>query len=142
MKMCNSCNTIKHAGEFHVRNASKDGLAAKCKSCQSEYDKLRANNPDRVEARNKYLKTERGKEAAKKARKKWLERNVIKRAVHIITGNAIRNGILVKENCENCSKEKINAHHDDYAIPLKVRWLCSKCHILWHKENGEGKNAT
>lgn len=44
---------------------------------------------------------------------------------------ALNNGQLVKPNC--CSQcggrdVNINGHHDDYAYPLDVVWLCIKCH--------------
>lgn len=142
MKHCNACNKTKEDFEFHKRKASKDGLAARCKSCQSDYDKARLRDPKRMKARRDYQKTERGKEAHKRATKKWIEKNAIKRAVHIITGNAIRDGILVKNNCEKCGRSsQIQAHHMDYAKPLDVTWLCADCHSEWHRLNGEGKNA-
>jgi len=47
---------------------------------------------------------------------------------------------LTKQPCEKCGAKKVEAHHDDYAEPLNVRWLCSCCHNLWHKDHGEAKN--
>lgn len=43
---------------------------------------------------------------------------------------ALKKGTLVRPGrCENCGKEcKPHAHHDDYAKPLEVRWLCPPCH--------------
>lgn len=141
MKHCNTCNTTKDDSEFHKRKASKDGLAARCKDCQREYDKARLRDPKRMKMRRDYQKTEKGKLAHARATKIWLEKNTIKRAVHIIVGNAVRDGKLTKQTCEICGCEKVHAHHDDYAKPLDVRWLCDIHHKEWHSLNGEGKNA-
>ena len=45
---------------------------------------------------------------------------------------AVDNGSLLKPSvCQRCGKaETLDAHHDDYANPLKVRWLCRGCHRL------------
>lgn len=133
MKICSKCHTEKEEPEFQVRRASKDGLTAACKECLREYDRSRADLPHRVLARSKYAKTEEGKEARIKARKAWVERNQLKRAVHIITGNAIRDGKLIKQPCEKCGEMKVEAHHPDYSKPLEVHWLCRKCHAEHHK---------
>lgn len=49
----------------------------------------------------------------------------------------IRKGELKKGKCEMCgaSEGRIEAHHDDYNHPLKVRWLCVECHKEWHTHN-------
>jgi DNA-binding XRE family transcriptional regulator/ribosomal protein S27AE len=48
---------------------------------------------------------------------------------------AIRSGELIRaRSCERCgSGVHVIAHHDDYAKPLDVRWLCRKCHVHWHQ---------
>ena len=46
--------------------------------------------------------------------------------------HAIRAGKLVKQPCEVCGSELVEAHHDDYNYPLQVRWLCKKHHTDWH----------
>jgi transposase-like protein len=28
----------------------------------------------------------------------------------------------------------MDAHHDDYSKPLRVRWLCRKCHRRYHAD--------
>ena len=140
-KTCTSCGKEKSTSNFQIRRASKDGLTARCKKCLSDYDKTRANLPKRVEARKLYAKTETGKAAAIRAKRKYIERCAVKRGVHVITGNAIRDGKLVKQPCEVCGAKKVHAHHDDYAKPLDVRWLCPKHHMQWHRENGEGLNV-
>lgn len=49
MKLCNDCKKAKPPSEFPKRNASKDGLAAKCRPCNALRAKeWRENNPDRA----------------------------------------------------------------------------------------------
>lgn len=54
-------------------------------------------------------------------------------------GTALTQGRLVRQSCEQCGHAKAQAHHDDYAKPLEVRWLCVSCHRVWHWHN-EAKN--
>ena len=142
MKKCTKCGIEKEKGLFQNRKASHDGLTASCKACLKLYDDSRLNDPKRMKARRDYQKTEKGRAAHSKASNKWLESNQIKRAAHIMVGNAIRDEKLFKMSCEKCSGLKVNAHHDDYAKPLEVRWLCDRHHSEWHKTNGEGLNAS
>jgi len=158
-KICFKCNENLPLTEFYKHKKMADGHLNKCKSCTKkdtkenilknhdyyiEYDRSRANLPHRVEARKAYIQTEAGKLNARKAKNKWTESNVIKRAASHVVNNAIRDGRLIKKyECENCgiSDVRIHGHHDDYAYPMSVRWLCSKCHCAWHKENGSGLNG-
>jgi ribosomal protein S27AE len=100
-----------------------------------KYDQQRAMDPDRVALRKRYAATPEGKEAGKRARKNWQERNILKRAAHIVVGNSVREGKLVKQPCEVCGKKKVQAHHDDYSKPLLVRWLCTKHHAEHHRKD-------
>ncbi len=65
-------------------------------------------------------------------------------AAHNAVEHALKRGVLVNPGCcEVCGRigsfrdgrTAIQAHHDDYNHPLRVRWLCQKCHHEWHKTN-------
>ena len=152
-KQCFKCKNILPLDSFYKHPRMSDGRVNKCKECNKkdvrenreknidyyrEYDKERANNPNRVAARIEYQKTPNGKKAFIRAKNKWLQLNVIKRSAQILVGNAIKAKKLIKpKECSNCGKTntKIHGHHCDYAKPLDVMWLCPKCHSEWHKYN-------
>ena len=48
----------------------------------------------------------------------------------------VRNGKIIRPNqCSKCSSTgNIHAHHEDYSKPLKVIWLCKKCHTRLHND--------
>jgi len=60
---------------------------------------------------------------------------------------AVRDGWLVRPDaCSKCGgpptgKTKIEGHHDDYNEPLKVRWLCRRCHFAHHVAHGDFMHA-
>lgn len=134
-KHCRTCDITKPCSEFHIRAASKDGLAAKCKSCAKEYDRERDKLPHRVALKAAYQKTEAGKASIRRSHLKYQNTYPKRRAAHIAVGNALRDGTLISHPCEVCGNLKAQAHHDDYNKPLDVRWLCTTHHAQWHKEN-------
>ena len=158
-KVCFKCGESQLLTEFYKHSEMADGHLNKCKSCAKkdvtnntlknkgyylEYDRTRATLPHRKAAHKLYSQTDEGKAVSRKAKAKWSEANVIKRAAQFIVGNAIRRGKLTKgTQCADCgiNHDKLHGHHDDYALPLIVRYLCSKCHCKWHKLNGEGVNG-
>lgn len=141
MKYCNTCELEKRKELFGNRSASVDGLSSRCKTCQKVYDKCRAKDPHREEARRIYAQTEEGKIAGNKAKSEYRKRNPIKSKAHAKVSRAVRSGNLHRQTCEACGSKETHAHHDDYSKPLNIRWLCPSCHSKWHKENGEGLNA-
>lgn len=42
----------------------------------------------------------------------------------------VKMGRIEKLPCLECGNEKSEAHHEDYAKPLEVIWLCRKHHSL------------
>ena len=159
-KQCFKCGEVKPLSEFYKHPKMADGHVNKCKQCNKKdvrdnreknidyyrgYDRDRSMTPDRVEARKLYQQSEEGKEVIRKIRKRYIEKNPIKRAAHILVGNSVRDGRIFKSSkCECCGSttKRLHGHHDDYARPLDVRWLCPPCHKRWHDENGEGANAS
>lgn len=61
---------------------------------------------------------------------KWPEHDAARRALQA----AVKNGVIVRGKCERCPSTKTQAHHDDYAKPLDVRWLCRDHHYEVHRE--------
>jgi hypothetical protein len=52
--------------------------------------------------------------------------------VRQLVAHAFKLGILVRKPCEICGREDADAHHDDYAKPLEVRFLCGTHHHRFH----------
>ena len=71
----------------------------------------------------------------------YRESNPKKYVAQSAVGNALRDGILVKQPCEVCGSLTVHGHHPDYDKPLNVMWLCPEHHKDWHRENGEGLNG-
>lgn len=139
MKACSNCGVTKPAKDFQIRRASTDGRTASCRECLQARDKARYPN-ERIKRNawfRRYFATERGAKIVTKCKTRWIERNLIKRAAHVITGNAVRDGILSKGPCDVCGAKKVHAHHDNYAEPLKVRWLCPKHYAEFHRNRYE-----
>lgn len=138
-KMCCVCQMVKPLSEFLTNNAKPDKKTVQCGECLRIRDNLRYKNQKtkRAASIKAYSLTEAGKAAHNRARKRWAERNTLARAAHIIVGNAVRDGKLLKpSNCSECGNKKpLEAHYDDYAIPLAVRWLCVRCHKNHHENN-------
>jgi len=75
-----------------------------------------------------------GKEWQRQYRIRNRDRIRSRRAVHI----ALRAGTLVKSPCQLCGDPIVEAHHDDYSRPLRVRWLCKKHHERVHHPDAYG----
>ena len=53
------------------------------------------------------------------------------------TRRYVRTGKLTRpESCPRCAGKgvRVDAHHEDYARPLEVEWLCRPCHLWRHRE--------
>jgi hypothetical protein len=125
-----------------------DGYLGKCKNCAKadvvenrnkkleyyrQYDRDRANDPERVEGRKAYASTSAGKEVHARALKKSAEKYPEKNAARVALGNAVRDGRVTRKPCRVCGNKKSQGHHHDYSKPFDVIWLCTKHHAEEHK---------
>lgn len=151
MKPCICCGKTKSLSEFHAHPKMRDGHLNKCKICVSEYVRARnerlSQNPSWVlselkrhrEKSRKYRASGRAKRQTNEAKQAYIERNPHKRAAHNAVNRAIKCGELIPMPCERCEEEKTEAHHEDYAKPLDVNWLCVRCHNDRHIEIKEAQ---
>ena len=70
--------------------------------------------------------------------------NKVKEHSRYLFTKAVRRGDETREGkCAECGKAGpvgvIVAHHDDYAKPMKVRYLCRKCHKRHHNSLGDSR---
>lgn len=122
---CSICKEVKEACLFGTNRRTKTEKSCYCLEC------------DRAKARTYY---KNNRENVDKRIQRY-RKSSIKNAVMQQANNAIRNGLITKQPCEECGDEKSEAHHDDYAKPLEVRWLCRTHHRRWHALWGEAPNA-
>lgn len=158
MRECKKCSSTQPIENFYFISKDNGHRSWKCKECTKadvranyrnnldyykDYEKHRSMLPHRVAARMEYQKTESGRIAVSSAKARFRQRNPIKHKAHCALNNAVRDGRLEKMDCcEECgSGGRIHGHHDDYAKPLDVRWLCAACHRQWHAANSEAKNG-
>ncbi len=93
----------------------------------------RAAYHQRPEVKKRNAERQRRYARDPRLRERYMARWILKRRV--ITGQ------VKKQPCEVCGLVKVDAHHDDYAKPLEVRWFCRQHHAEHHRpkpfEKGE-----
>lgn len=139
-KTCRICGEEKELEEFYKHSKMIGGRDSKCKKCQIKISqKTRANNLEyrreygRVKSRVRNRSTKHYKEV-KNYREKYPDKYFATRQV----AKGIKNGSIKKDDfCNECGLEtkKLQAHHDDYSLPLAIKWLCPVCHRNWHVNN-------
>lgn len=138
-KQCFKCKSVKPLGEFYKHPQMADGHVNKCKECNKK--DVRENRKIKINYYREY-DIARGNRQGYGYVKNYRERFPKKWAAHKIIRHAIKSGIIKQEPCENCQSNGVtHAHHDDYAKPLSIRWLCPPCHRAWHDKNGEAPNG-
>lgn len=139
-KDCFKCGERKPLTAFYKHPQMKDGRVNKCKECNKQ--DVRKNRRKRIDYYRAYDR-KRGSRQTDEYRKRYTEENPIKYGARVMVGNAVRSGKIEKpDTCQECGDDtRLHGHHDDYAKPLEVRWLCPACHFEWHAEHGPGLNG-
>jgi hypothetical protein len=99
-KRCSRCGESRPRLRFYRDPRKRDGRRSACPPCERAY--LIA----------------------------WHAANPKAKAAHKKIENALKRGELVRPAaCEVCGREgRLDAHHEDYARPRDVRFLCRGCH--------------
>lgn len=141
-KICFKCGECKPLSDFYKHKRMADGHVNKCKDCYKA--DVHKNRIDKIEYYREYDRV-RGNRQGVEYTRNYRNEFPMKYAAHCLVSRAVNDGRIEKtRECQCCGiySERIHGHHDDYAKPLIVRWLCPACHMAWHAENGEGANAS
>jgi hypothetical protein len=140
---CKECANIKN--KERNKNRSDEAKARRKYSLKlwrlKNRDKLNAQSkiyrdrsPPRTEYNKEYASSAHGKIRMDAGIAAYKARNPLKRMAHILVNNAIAGGHITRQPCSICGDPKAQAHHDDYAKPLEIRWLCVKHHTQFHSD--------
>ncbi len=154
--MCKVCEVTKPASEYYA------GMRSKCKECHKAA--MRKHRDDNIEAKRAYdrrrfqedphrraytlaacaRRQKENPDAAAAIKAAWSDRNPEKKRANTAVGNAVRDGRIDKPAvCSSCGcGGVIHGHHDDYAKPLDVMWLCPACHMRRHREVRDAARAS
>lgn len=155
-KKCAKCGEVKPIDEFHKNKYKKDGRISRCRFCislkyvinpEKEHAHQKASrnrtflaNVEKIREKNRSYRLKNFDRMKEKFKQYRLE-NAPKVKAQTMARKAISRGEIIRLPCEVCGSEKTHAHHDDYAAPLSVRFLCVRHHAIWHAENGESPNG-
>ncbi len=136
-KTCSKCGERKSLEEFHTHKHTQDGRQSSCKACHRTETRAWASANRERKATTIRDWRERNPERRVEETREWRERNPEKARAHRAVNNAIKVGKLTKpDHCEDCGEATeslaLHGHHEDYAKPLEVEWLCRGCHTQRH----------
>ncbi len=125
MKTCSKCLSTLDLCHFGKNSGRRDGYADRCKACrksdQRVYIKTRTGLVKRKEAQARYRTSINGKLRCK-----------AQASAH----RALADGsIESQDHCTDCgcTNKALHMHHEDYAKPLIVIFLCPACHVIRHQ---------
>ncbi len=138
MKRCTGCGETKPLDDFYKKNKTSTDRSSRCKQCQIASAKryYRRTFPSRQAYNRQYNQTPQRKAAHAQHGKNERTRHPLRLKARDAVIHAIRDGRLLRQPCEVCGAENVEGHHDDYAKPLDVRWLCFEHHRIAHGQIG------
>ncbi len=126
LRRCKQCGKVKPIEEFHIAKVQKGKIVRPrlCAVCKTKKDAKR-------------LRDERKQKPVliRERDKVYRQKSTYKRNQSSKLRDAVRQDIIKRPiKCSICNRKvPIDGHHDDYSKPLKVRWLCKRCHKKIHK---------
>lgn len=121
---CNVCKARERARQQREENP-EHVRALDSARYYRDYDKRRA-------AADAYQQTPEGRQKVREASRRWNAANREKRLAQNRARRALKAGKIERGPCEREAegecRGRIEMHHDDYAKPLEVRWLCASHH--------------
>jgi hypothetical protein len=107
--------------QYYLKNKEKINLQNKL---------WRQNNKNKYSIINvRYKHSKKGKLTRKKAEIKYRQKNKLKLNAKSRIGHYINRKQLTKDICAICGTDKdVQAHHENYELPLSIIWLCRKHH--------------
>lgn len=131
MKRCYRCKKLKkYTSTSRTKVYYKEKFyiypnRVTCRACNTESVKRYRATPN---GRTKI------NEAVRRSTKKYPERQKARQLLaRAIWCGTISKPILCTRN--SCKEQKIEGHHPDYSLPLKVVWLCKKHHSDLHSKS-------
>jgi len=128
-KQCKKCLQIKEIENFYIHKEMLDGHLSFCKDCVKERVRYYYGidiEKSRTMERKRSQERRKDKEYSKKKREynhQWRTKEKIR------AHNATRRRLRRPNLCESCGREcQPHGHHESYAEPLRVMWLCAPCH--------------
>lgn len=126
LSVCISCGKEFQAVAYEIKRGKGKCCSMSCAAA------LSSKNRNQKGSANNNWKGGISNQSGGERNRRYYEKYPEKHYAHRKMRNAIRNGILIRMPCEVCGEEKTEGHHDDYSLPLSVRWLCKKHHLEVH----------
>lgn len=128
---CGACHTC-YQREWRRRNPGK------VKAAKQKWGKTRDRAGDPQAARYNHEYGQRNITRILQRQKQSREQDPRKERARDKARKALRSGKLIRQPCEVCGSERVNAHHEDYDKPMDITWLCPKHHRQRHVQLAQG----